>query len=341
VFPNFSRRLFVTSLFAALCLLCPRLHAYEEDPVSGLIKALKDDNALVRKRAAVALGRLGTQAKVALPALEKAAEDDDADVRAAARAARATVDEPAQRDALMARLADTSAKTKARVAACKELAERFGHDPAVARLLETMLTDKAVKAAAARGLEGIDARKSEPASGGKHAVSIAVINLAYVLRNYEKSAEAQEKLRAMIKEFEWRIGRLNKKLEACAKEMQQASLKPAEREEKEKEARDLQRQIQDLNDEARRTVGRKQGELLVEVYKDVQRAAARYAREHDLDLVLHYNDAVTEAEADSPPAIERKVGGAGCLPLYVRSRAVDVSDKILALLNNGGRAAAK
>jgi Skp family chaperone for outer membrane proteins len=336
----FSRVLPAT-LCAALCLLAPRVHAYEQDPVGGLIKALQDDNALVRKRAAVALGRLGAKAKEALPALLKAAEDDDADVRAAAQTARAKVEEPAARDALMARLTDANAKVKVRVAACKELAERFGHDPAVARLLEVMLTDGAVKGAAARALEVIDARKAD-AAGGKHRPSVALVNLAYVLRNYDKATEAQENFRAVIKEFEWRIQRQNKKLEACTKEMQQANLKPAEREEKEKEARALQRQIQDLNDEARRTLGKKQGEVIVEVYKDVERAAARYAREHDLDLVLHYNDACTEAEANSPPNIERKVGGPGCcVPLYMRSKAVDISDKVLAILNNEGHAAAK
>jgi Skp family chaperone for outer membrane proteins len=340
--PLYSRRLVLAGLFAGLCLLAPRVCAYEEDPVAGLIKALKDDNALVRKRAAVALGRLGAGVKEALGALAKAAEDDDADVRAAAKAARARLDEPAARDALMSHLADPKAKTKARVEACKELAERFGHEPAVARLLESLLSDAVVKAAAARGLDVIDAHKSESGSGGKRRSSVAVVNLAYVLRNYQKATESQEKFRALYKEYEWRVQRLNRKLEAANKEMMQGDLKPAQREDREKEVRTLQRQVQDLSDEARRTLGAKQGATIVELYKEVDRAVSRYAREHDLDLVLQYNDAVTEAEANSPPAIERRVGGPGCcLPLYVRSKAVDISDKVLAILNDEGRADAK
>jgi Skp family chaperone for outer membrane proteins len=332
----------LAGLFAGLCLLAPRVGAYEEDPAASLIKALKDDNALVRKRAAVALGRLGAGTKETLAALDKAAEDDDAEVRAAAKAARARLDEPAARDALMSRLADPKAKTRARVEACKELAERFGQDPAVARILESLLTDDSVKAAAARGLDVIDAHKPEAGSGGKHRASVGVVNLAYVLRNYQKATESQEKFRALYKEYEWRVQRLNKKLEATNKEMMQGDLKPAQREEREKEVRALQRQIQDLSDEARRALGNKQGETIVELYKEVQRAAARYAREHDLDLVLQYNDAATEAEANSPPAVERRVGGPGCcLPLYVRSKAVDISDKVLAILNDEGRADAK
>src|SRR5262245_41504230 len=64
-------RLLSVNLLAALFLLSPHLYAYEEDSLGGLIKALKDENALVRKRAAVAIGRLGAQAKEALTALEK------------------------------------------------------------------------------------------------------------------------------------------------------------------------------------------------------------------------------------------------------------------------------
>ena len=53
--------------------------------VKGLIEALKDKDAEVRKNAAVSLGRIGKGARAAVPALAAALKDSDADVRARPR----------------------------------------------------------------------------------------------------------------------------------------------------------------------------------------------------------------------------------------------------------------
>jgi hypothetical protein len=59
-----------------------------------LVKALGDDDALIRKQAAVALKELGNKARHAIPALKKALKDNDTDVRAAAQAALEAIDIP-------------------------------------------------------------------------------------------------------------------------------------------------------------------------------------------------------------------------------------------------------
>jgi hypothetical protein len=60
--------------------------------VRGYVRLLRDDDPLVRKRAAVALQRLGVKAKEAVPALEKLLLDPDEGVRKAAAAALEAVD---------------------------------------------------------------------------------------------------------------------------------------------------------------------------------------------------------------------------------------------------------
>ena len=55
--------------------------------VPALSDALRDAEVTVRRQAAIALGRLGPDAKAALPSLEKAARDPDNLVRQAARQA--------------------------------------------------------------------------------------------------------------------------------------------------------------------------------------------------------------------------------------------------------------
>jgi hypothetical protein len=130
----------------------------DPEPVAELARALADDNALIRKRAALALGRLGPQAAPAAAALRKALSDPDPDVRAAAAAALRGIGGPLSKEELLHRLKDRSQPAPARTAACRELVERFASDPAVARALEGLLADPAVKLEAARALETLDKR---------------------------------------------------------------------------------------------------------------------------------------------------------------------------------------
>src|SRR5712692_8897596 len=129
-----------------------------EDPVPELVKALGDETALVRKRAAVALQRLGPAARPAVAALQKALMDDDADVRAAAAAALRTIGGPLSRDELLTQLRDKQQPAVVRTAACKELAERFPQDPVVVKAMEALLTDAAVKVEVARALDTMEGR---------------------------------------------------------------------------------------------------------------------------------------------------------------------------------------
>jgi len=86
-----SQRLLFSVVLVSLGLLCrltcPPLTpakppAVVDEAVQRYVPLLKDDDPLVRKRAAVALKRLGAKAKAAIPALEEALADKDADITA-------------------------------------------------------------------------------------------------------------------------------------------------------------------------------------------------------------------------------------------------------------------
>ncbi len=152
-----GRRAGLAALFF-LSVLGVVLARSDDDPVpiADLVQALSDDSALVRKRAAIALQRLGSQASEAIPALQKALNDSDPAVRAAAAAALKAIGMPPSRDDLLNRLKDRQQPAAVRAAACQELARRFGQDPVVTRALETVLNDPAIKLEAARALEGME-----------------------------------------------------------------------------------------------------------------------------------------------------------------------------------------
>ncbi len=65
--------------------------AYRAPSVESLIKQLKDKDEVVRLKAAKELGKLGTDAKDAIPALTEALKDTDEDVRSVAKKAIALI----------------------------------------------------------------------------------------------------------------------------------------------------------------------------------------------------------------------------------------------------------
>jgi HEAT repeat protein len=141
--------------------------------VAGLLDALADADAAVRKQAAVALRDLGPKAKAAAPALRRATKDPDESVRTAAEAALAAVGRVPAAELLAFRLKDAREPVESRRAACTELGERFWHDPAAVRALQAALLDPAVKAQAAAGLEA--AGKRNPLLDGKHVNGVMAL----------------------------------------------------------------------------------------------------------------------------------------------------------------------
>jgi HEAT repeat protein len=71
-------------------LAAPVLAADKAD-VAKFIKQLKSKDEIVRLKAAKSLGKLGADAKDAIPALTDALKDDDDDVRSVAKAALAKI----------------------------------------------------------------------------------------------------------------------------------------------------------------------------------------------------------------------------------------------------------
>jgi Skp family chaperone for outer membrane proteins len=305
----------------------------DADRVAGLAKALQDDHALVRKHAALALERLGPKALEARAALEKALHDRDADVRDAAAAALVRVAPPRSVEALLRRVEDKGAGAKERAEACNELAEHFWQDPAVTRALERALTDPVINVDAARGLEMIDGRlKRKAGAGSGHGTRIAILNLKSVVMNYKKWQDFTAELKREYAKYEERIQPLNAKLEAINKQLQSTPFD--EKADLEKQAKNLQREVSDLADEAKNKLGKKESDELVVIYREITEAAATYARDNDIQLVLHFNDAVTPEEMNSSQNIGRKMVTGPLTPLIIRPGDIDITVAIQERLND-------
>src|SRR5262249_48314809 len=94
----------------------------------------------------------------------------------------------------------------------------------------------------------------------------------------------------------------------------------------------LERQIQDIADEAKAILGKKESDQFVQLYREVRDAVASCAKYYSIDLVMHYNDAFDAKDLDTPQNVARKMGHAGCMPLYVNPEN-DLSDVVIKYLN--------
>jgi Skp family chaperone for outer membrane proteins len=169
---------------------------------------------------------------------------------------------------------------------------------------------------------------------------VALLNLKYVVMNYAKWKNFTEQLKGEYKKYEEQVTALNTNMEALKKQMQTAT-DQTQKDNIEKQAKGLQRQMEDLANEAKSTLGKKESDELVIIYKEIASAVAAYAQATNIDLVMHYNDATSEAEMNSPQNIQRKMVTGPTTPLYYRANAdIDISPQILTMLNQHYQGAA-
>lgn len=163
---------------------------------------------------------------------------------------------------------------------------------------------------------------------------VALLNLTYVVKNYTKFTTFQNELKTAVDPFQVKDTAWKKQGEALVKESQDPKTTVEKRDVIEKQLKDLQRQIEDNKNEAAKVLQKKQEDQLKILYGDVRVAAYRYAQAHGYDMVLHYNDAITEQDYNSGPNIARKMQAGALMPIYM-SPGVDVSVEIVKTLNAG------
>jgi Skp family chaperone for outer membrane proteins len=161
---------------------------------------------------------------------------------------------------------------------------------------------------------------------------IALINLAYVIKNYKKTETFQAEIKAEFKSYEARAQAKQTEMEKLAKHASDPATTGQQRDADQAEMTKLKREIEDLNNEAKKSIGKKNDEQMVILYREIQDAAQRYAMAHNFDLVLHYIDAVTQADYYSPGAIARKLQSSACMPMY-QAPGLDISREVVMALN--------
>jgi Skp family chaperone for outer membrane proteins len=154
-----------------------------------------------------------------------------------------------------------------------------------------------------------------------------------VLKGSKKVQALQADLRGRTQQAQQKLEALKKTLQGIQAESDDPATPAARRDELARKIRQLRRDIEDEQEAARARVGKMSDDALGVAYREVEEAANRIARVKGLELVLFYNDAVTEADFYTPGNLQRKMSQAGALMPMVVAPGMDITDAVIEGLN--------
>lgn len=177
-----------------------------------------------------------------------------------------------------------------------------------------------------------DGEEKKAAKEPSPLARIALLNLTYVIKNYDKYNDFQREIKNDVEPFHKRDKKLKKLIEEAEQQKEKAKGNPKEMEAVEEKLKQLKREVEDNQAEVKKSIGKKSDEEMLILFKDVFEAAKHYAAGNGIELVLHYNDAVTDKDFMSPQNIARKFNTDALMPLYAAS-GLDISREIVKSLN--------
>jgi Skp family chaperone for outer membrane proteins len=161
---------------------------------------------------------------------------------------------------------------------------------------------------------------------------VALVNLSYVIKNYEKWKAFQAEAKGSLAKYEANDAQWKAEGEKLAKELQQPTTTPDRRDQIESTLRDLKRKLDDNKAEATKLVNKKQEQQIVVLYSDIRTVVARVAQSRGYEMVFHFHDATTTQEFWGAQNIARKMQ-APFMPMYYHD-ALDVSADVVTTLNS-------
>ncbi len=159
---------------------------------------------------------------------------------------------------------------------------------------------------------------------------IALVNIAKVLREFQRANSDGQAISKKKQEYVDKLRQLNDMVAAKAKLIQSTPV-PAERERIQKEAVGLQRQIEDVKNEAEKVLGDMTDKTIVDVYQNIKAVINDIAVTNNLDLVMCFPDASTPEDDRKPTVAQLKLQTQALIPFYHRN--MDITEVVIVTLN--------
>ncbi len=162
---------------------------------------------------------------------------------------------------------------------------------------------------------------------------VALVNLATVIRIYSKAQNFQRQLIEDAKKLDHdRLEPLRLQITQKQAAFQKPDASQAVREQLERELRQLQLQLRNEEEDARKQMNTKQSDWTVQLYKEIEEMVKSYAKAYDIELVLFFSDPINPANAYDPAVIQNRLSMRAALPMY-SAPGMDISEAIANELN--------
>jgi Skp family chaperone for outer membrane proteins len=179
------------------------------------------------------------------------------------------------------------------------------------------------------------ASANAPAPGAvappQRSTAVAVVNMNAVLKNYNKAQQLNNQIRTEVQAF---AAQMNQKRDEMQK-LQGELTKPVAAQSKdqiEQRILTLQRELQDIDTRARKEISKKQGDIAVQIYREVEGVIQAVAAANGFDLVLSYPDATSQEEMYSQDNVVRKMASQAAIPLFYKPH-IDLTQAVVTTLN--------
>jgi Skp family chaperone for outer membrane proteins len=160
---------------------------------------------------------------------------------------------------------------------------------------------------------------------------VGVVNINKVIKGFNKANTFGQYLMDLSKHYGNLRNAKQALIQTATKDLQ-TTVDPQKKQKLEDDITRMTREMQDIERAAEKDITDKQGTISTTLFKEIESVVALTAKSYDLELVLSYPDVTTEAEANTPAAVFRKMSAPAALPLYVNP-GVDITDAVVKTLN--------
>jgi len=163
---------------------------------------------------------------------------------------------------------------------------------------------------------------------------IGMLNMVEVVKNYKKAQNLEGELRRLQQEWENKLKPFRDQMMALKSKYQSPTLGAAEREQIERDMRKVQIDFSVMEEDAKKDLAKRSGEVYKQIYREVEDAVNRFAGSNGYAVVFFYNDAITPDEKYNPTNVARKFSlPAAGMPIYIAPQ-VDITAIIYGNLNS-------
>jgi Skp family chaperone for outer membrane proteins len=167
---------------------------------------------------------------------------------------------------------------------------------------------------------------------------VAVVNIGTVFSKYEKATAFKKEMEDVLKPFKDQAEKIKKNMLDYETAAKNPAVPEKDREQYVSYLRTLKRQLEDLDLEARKKIGKRQEDHLVQLYREVSGQIQAVASSNGFHLVLGYGEPPNE-DLMSFMNINRKLTGmdmGSTVPLFINPN-LDISEQVVTSLNQAYR----